>query len=65
MGYKPSSSEMRLSIGSLRVRYNGYVWRIDEIVTKDGLYITWDGAFTSEESARLHIQSKGYQNETV
>ncbi len=44
----------------VRVRFTGWVYRIDEIVTMDGLFITWDNCFRTEESAIAFLKRKGY-----
>lgn len=36
------------------------LYRIEEIVTKDGLYIEWEDHFSSIESAQEFLSKKGY-----
>jgi len=46
-------------VGTLNPRVTGY--RIEEIVTKDGLYITWDGLYATKESAEQQLTKMGYE----
>ena len=39
-------------LSRFRVRFDGYVWRIDEIVSSKGYYITWPQAFGSADEAK-------------
>lgn len=46
-------------VGTLEPRVTGY--RIEEIVTKDGLYITWEGLYAIKESAEQQLTKMGYE----
>ncbi len=46
-------------VGTLEPRVTGY--RIEEIVTKDGLYITWDELYATKESAEQQLTKMGYE----
>lgn len=45
-------------VGTECPRVTGY--RIQEIVTADGLYIEWDGLYGNIESAREKLSNLGY-----
>lgn len=42
---------------TIHYRHN-IMYRIDELVTKTGLYITWPGLFETRKSARAEIATK-------
>ncbi len=48
-----------------RIRQIGQHYVIDEIVTKDGLYITWQEVFNSEAQARRYLKRKGYNAQGI
>jgi hypothetical protein len=53
-------------LGAVRISPVGQGYKIDEIVTKDGLYITWDDFFGSKSSAEQFLIRKGYvKNEII
>ena len=54
---------VNLEIGMLRIRQDGPVFRVDEIVTLDGLYITWGECFASKESARDFLSARKYKTD--
>lgn len=48
-------------VGRVRLRYDGKLFRIDEIVNQAGDFITWPESFETGEGAKAFIKSKGYE----
>ena len=48
-------------IGDVCINQSGDVFRINEIVTSGGLYITWEEIFDNQDNATDFLLEKGYK----
>lgn len=55
MYYEERYSNIRKATPTLAVAWTGHCFRILEIVSAKGRFITWSGRFTTRQDAERHI----------